>query len=126
MSRKIHILPILLIIGLLTIPMLSYACKTATKKVEKSCCSKEEFEKTSKLEKDCCKKSSSKQEKNCNGKCKHSSCHCYSSSLSFILPLFTEVKSENPTFDNKEQKIHHNNNHISSGFYFIWLPPKIS
>ena len=130
MNKKILIL-ILVALGFLLIPSISFACGSS------SCCS---GEKTIQTEaKACCnsKKQSSerqscdtgkhtKKDSGCSGKSKHNSCQCISPIFSLVLPTFSEL-----VFVNSYDFSYHNNSFfckefkISSGFYYIWTPPNI-
>ena len=87
MTKKFHILLVILTLGFFATPTLTYACGTKSTKTEKSCCKKSETEKNSK--KDCCKNHKSKSDKDknsCNGKCNNSNCSCPTNHCSFALP----------------------------------------
>lgn len=104
------------------LPTSSYACGTKT---EKSCC---KTEKSSKKEKkNCCNSKHSKDKDNsCGGKCGHS--NCTSSSTNFSIISFYEINLKNNPFDfsTEKSKFYHSETFLSSGFYSIWLIPKIS
>lgn len=122
MTRKAHIFTLILMLGFFLIPASTYACETKT---EKSCCKKETSSKTEK--KDCCKDKQSKgQGKNCGGKCGHSNCTTSTVQLSIVASNEIEFKTNLFNFATKKQKIYHYETDISSGFYFVWLPPKIN
>ena len=90
MTKKFHILLVILTLGFFATPTLTYACGTKSTKTEKSCCKKSETEKNSK--KDCCKNHKSKSDKDknsCNGKCNNSNCSCPTNHCSFALPFWT-------------------------------------
>ena len=119
MKNRVHILIIMLTLGFFLMPTLTYACGTKT---EKSCCKKEIAEK-----KACCKDKQSKgQDKECGGKCGHS--NCTTSTLQWSLVALYEIEFKTNLFDfaTRKQKCYHNETNISSGFYFVWLPPKIN
>ena len=121
MKKQFHILIIILTLGFFMLPTLNYACET---KSEKSCCKNEMSSKTT--EKDCCKNKQSKDKENsCGGKCGHS--NCTTSSVQFSLVFFDDIKFNNNDFDFSSEKLkfYHSETFISSGFYSIWLIPKI-
>ena len=123
MKKQLHIIIIILTIGFFMSPTSSYACGTKT---EKSCCKKEKTEKTEK--KDCCNNNHSKDKGNgCGGTCGHSNCTS-STSVNFSIITSYEINFKNNSFDFSEEKskFHHSKTFISSGFYSIWLIPKIS
>ena len=113
----------MIVMGFFLTPDSAYACGI---KSEKSCCKKEISSKGEK--KDCCKKDNHSKNKShqgsCNGKCGHS--NCTTSSVQFSLAFF-EIKFKNNNFDfsENEQNYIHLETNISSGFYSIWLIPKI-
>lgn len=105
------------------LPSSTYACGTKT---EKSCCKKETPKKTEK--KVCCNgKHSQEKDNSCGGKCGHSNCTS-TSSISFSIISFFEIDFKNNSFDlvEKKSKFYHSETFTSSGFYSIWLIPKIS
>lgn len=122
MKKLLHIISIILLLGFF-LPTSSYACGTKT---EKSCCKKEKAEKTEK--KDCCNGKHSKEKDNsCGGKCGHSNCTS-SSSVNFSIISSYEINFKNISFDFsiEKSKFYNSKTFISSGFYSIWLIPKIS
>lgn len=122
MTRKAHIFVIIVMLGFFLIPSTAFACGTETKK---SCCKEEIAAKAEKN--DCCKNKQSKnQDEDCGGKCGNS--NCTTSITQFNLVGFTELEFNTNFFDfeNKNQKFYYNETNISSGFYFVWLPPKIN
>lgn len=104
-------------------PTDTYACGSASEKIENTC-NKPSDSNTKK--KDCCDKENgqcTKDGKNCDGKCGNSACHCPSNSISFTIPFFaqlTKVKVIPSKSNFYYQEIYY-----SSGFLSIWLPPKI-
>ena len=123
MKKQLHIIIIILTFGFFMLPTSSYACRTKT---EKSCCKKETTSKTKK--KDCCNKKQSKDKNNsCGGKCGHTNCTS-SASVNFSIISSYEINFKNNNFDFSEEKskFYHSKTFISSGFYSIWLIPKIA
>jgi len=126
MTKKFHILLIILTLGFFATPTLTYACGTKSTKTEKSCCKKSETEKNSK--KDCCKNHKSKSDKDknsCNGKCNNSNCSCPTDHCAFALPFWTETKVKTYFAESKKIKNYYNENYLSDGFRSIWTPPNI-
>lgn len=120
-SRPINFV-ILLCLGFFLIPSIAFACAKKTTQTEQESCPKEQSSKAEK--KDCCKKGN--DHKGCDSKCKHSSCSC-STSLSFLgLPITTDLKSKKHFTALKKQKFGFKQAGYSSGYLFIWQPPKIS
>lgn len=117
---------ILLCLGLFLIPSISYACAKKSTKTEQASCSKEQSEKSH--HKDGCKTKSCKNcdDKDCSGKCKHSSCGCSTSSSSLSLPIPFDLKGTNHFAEIKKQKFGFKQAYYSSGYSSIWQPPKIS
>lgn len=123
MTKKIHIVLIIAVIGFFLTPALTHACEM---KPEKACCNKEISSKGAK--KDCCQKANDSknkgQEGSCNGKCGDSNCTI--SSVQFSLAFFEiKFKNNNFAFSEKEQNYNHSETDPSSGFHSIWLIPKI-
>ena len=122
MKKRLHIIIIILTFGFFMLPTLSYSCGTKT---EKSCCKKETTSKTEK--KDCCSSKNSKDKDNdCGGKCGHSNCTS-STSINFSLISSYEINFIDNSFGFSEEKskFYNSKTFISSGFYYIWLIPKI-
>ncbi len=121
--KRVQLLLLFVAIAFFMIPALAVACEM---KSEKPCCTKEISSKSDK--KECCEKTSDSKNKslygNCNGKCGHS--NCVTSSVQFSA-VFFEIKFKNNNFDfsEKEQNYIHSETNLSSGFYSIWLIPKI-
>lgn len=117
-------LVLLLFLGFLLTPNLSYACSKTPIKTELQKVSRSHHEKAEK--KDCCKTKSCEDhhnENDCNGKCKDSSCRCGNSSFSLFLPIDLKV---NTSFDVIEKhQFEFSQSYYSLGQCSIWQPPKI-
>ncbi|RKD16335.1 hypothetical protein BCY91_05555 [Pelobium manganitolerans] len=126
-NLKIHISILLLFfLGFFLMPNQSYACSKKSTQTEQSSCSKD---KSKKSKHSSCKGKSCKKRKDsngCGGNCKHSSCRCAASTTSLSLPLVIEFKAKNPLAAGKKKKFGFKEAYYSSGFFSIWLPPKIS
>ncbi|WP_296149647.1 hypothetical protein [uncultured Flavobacterium sp.] len=124
MNKYFHIQLIIFMLGFFATPMLGYGCGKNVEKVEKTSCSLKKIIKSS--EKDCCKShSSNEKSKDCNGKCKNTSCQCSNSCYSFFSTFIT-LKNTNKFFiDSSKQKFYHREAHLSPGFVSIWTPPNI-
>lgn len=114
-------------LGLFLVPTATFACGNRS---EKDSCSKE-TSKTHKDNKDCCSEEGghSKKENHdgCGHKCGHASCGCASicnGGITFLNQL--EFKNITFSFFSKKQRFHNSETSILSGFYSIWLIPKIS
>jgi hypothetical protein len=121
--KKFHIL-VIVILGFFLIPMSAFACGNNS---EKQSCKKEVTSKTDK--KDCCKSDSNstdKDHKECDGKCGHSKCACTSTSVPFTSTCVYKIKNHIFNFSYEKQKFYQSETFISSGFYSLWLIPKIS
>ena len=123
MTKKFHILLIILTLGIFSTPMLTYACGTKSTKTEKSCCKK-----TKSSKKDCCKKNKSHNDKDnneCDGKCNNSNCSCPTVHFAFALPFYAEIKAKTYFAESKKTKLYYNENYLSDGYVSIWTPPNI-
>ncbi len=120
MKKRFHILVLVFTLGFLMLPTMNYACGTKT---EKDYCKKEISSKTEK--KDCCANNHSKdKDNNCGGKCGHS--NCTTSFINFSLVFLNDIKfNTNFDFSSEKQNFYISKTNISSGFYSIWLIPKI-
>jgi hypothetical protein len=120
--KNFHFLVILLL-GFFLIPSHSFACENKSEKHS----SKTEM--SSKIEKkDCCDTNSHSKGKNhnsCGGKCKHSKCICTASCSGFSAFFSVALKLNYYDFSNEKQKFHSSETSISSGFFSLWLIPKI-
>lgn len=124
MSKKSYIFVILITLGFLATPSVSFACGGNQFDKNNTCCQKE-----SKGEiKECCKKHKDSKEKNdndCDGKCGNSSCHCVPIHITFHLPTISEAQIEFCFGELNRASSYYNESYISSGFYSIWTPPNI-
>ena len=123
MTKKFHILLIILTLGFFATPTLTYACGSKSTKTEKSCCKQGKSNK-----KDCCKKSNSKSDKDnngCDGKCNNSNCSCPTTHFAFSMPFWTELRAKTYFAESKKTKNYYNENYLSDGFVSIWTPPNI-
>jgi hypothetical protein len=121
--NKIHIFVIVLV-GFLLMPIKTFACGSNS---EKNSCKKEVSSK--KNTESCCKRdknSENKSENGCAGKCGHSKCGCPAASNGFTLIYEINFKNNSFDFSTEKQKYTHLQTFISSGFYTLWLIPKIS
>ena len=123
MIKRLHILILILTLGYFLLPTLSYACSTKT---EKSCCNTETTYKIEK--KDCCNDKNSKDKDNgCEGKCGHPNCTSSTSiNFSLISTFDIDFNFFNLNFSSEKQKFYNSKTFISSGFFSVWLIPKIS
>ncbi|MBC7845278.1 MAG: hypothetical protein H7Y10_02155 [Flavobacterium sp.] len=120
--NKFHIL-VLVILGFFLMPTATFACGSHS---GKNSCSKETSADMEKM--DCCKKdphSKNNSNKGCNGKCGHS--NCVTTSNQYNVAYF-DIKFTNNDFVlfEKKQNYFNSETNLSSGFYSLWLIPKIS
>lgn len=124
--KKIHIL-LLVLFGFLLMPSNAFACgNSCGSKTEKHLSKKSP---SSKQDKDnCCSNNNSKSKKHegCGGKCGHSKCGCTTVSNAFAVAIASNCKNTNFDFSYKKQRFSYTETFISSGFYSLWLIPKIS
>lgn len=121
--KKFHIL-LIVVFGFFLMPTVTFACGNNS---EKHSCKKET---SSKMDKDdCCKDDSHSKNKNhdgCGGKCSHSKCGCASSCNSSISISGLNLNNKIFNFSYEKQNFYNSKAFISSGFYSLWLIPKIS
>lgn len=128
MSKKVHILFLILTLGFFLTSGESYACGKTSEKT--SCEKKVTSTKTNSdsCQKDCCKKgkASKKDQHGCNGKCDHSG--CTTSGLPFSLISENEFDFNTNTFNFSLEKpiLYYTETPVSDGFTSIWSPPKIN
>lgn len=125
LSKKVHILLLVLTFGFTLMSTASYACGKST---EKSSCEKKAKTNSDSCKKDCCKKDSDskKEQHGCKGKCDHSG--CTTSGLQLTLVIQNEIEFRNNSFNLTYKKPigYYKNCTISDGFTSIWLIPKIN
>ena len=121
--KKYHFILLLLLVIFFTSSN-SYACGT---------CSENNVDKkelsSNKNKGNCCDTESHSKTKNhdgCGGKCGHSKCACPSASNCFTVSYELVVLSNSYNFTSEKEKFSTAETFISSGFYFLWLLPKIS
>ena len=126
--KRIHYILFILFCGFLLSPMDSYACNSSDHTtVKKTCCQKsDDSEQNDKVEKSCCKKTDSKEEKSCDGSCNNTTCS-FAPAFSSILPFYTfnSTVSISAIFSKKVNFFYLEKN-ISTHYFSIWCPPKIS
>lgn len=121
--KKYHFI-IIVLLGIFFMPSNSYACGSCSEKHT----SKKEI--TEKAKKDsCCDNDSHSKTKNkdgCGGKCGHSKCACPSVTNGFTVSSELILRNNSFDFSSEKQKYSNAETFISSGFYSLWLIPKIS
>lgn len=120
--KRVYLLALVLL-GFLLMPTATFACGGQS---EKNSCSKATSANSEKM--DCCKKDShskNKSSQGCNGKCGHS--NCVTSPTQFSAAFFDiQFNTNDFAFLEKKQNYFNSKTNISSGFYSLWLIPKIS
>ncbi|MGG7034968.1 MAG: hypothetical protein ACI7YS_07210 [Flavobacterium sp.] len=133
---------IIALLGFFLMPISAIACEQhsetkshhkeiTTKVINDDCCSSEShLDKNVTSEKhSCCEKnnhSNKNGDNSCSGKCKNPKCSCPSTIIPFISSNDLDFRIKNVSFYYKNQKIALSETFLSSGFYSIWLIPKIS
>ena len=120
MSKKVHILFLVLTLGFFLTSGASYACGKSSGKT--SC---EEKVTSTKANSDSCQKECCKKDQHgCNGKCAHSG--CTTSGLQFSLISENEFNLNHVfNFSLERPILYYTETPVSDGFTSIWLPPKI-
>lgn len=122
--KKFHIL-LIVVLSFFLMPTVALACGNNS---EKHSCKKEISSKTP--SDDCCcsngNHSKNKNHDNCGGKCGHSKCGCTSSCNSSISINGLNLNNKIFNFSYEKQNFYNSETFISSGFYSLWLIPKIS
>lgn len=121
--KKIHYIVFILFCGFLLNPMDSYACSSSKQKTtEKACCHAKD---NSHGDKSCCKKSNS-ENKPCDGTCNNSNCS-FTPAFSSLAPLL--IFRIHPSFETivlKKTNFFYLEKNISTHYFSVWSPPKIS
>lgn len=123
--NRFHII-LIVMLGFFLMPTDTFACG---KKVADHSCTKKTST-SDKDEDDCCSKKNHSGNKNhdgCGGKCGHSMCGCASvcnGGITFVNQL--EFKKITFSIFSQKQKFYNSETSILTGFYSIWLIPKIS
>ena len=121
--KKNHII-LIITLSIFLMPCNGFACGRNEIKTEKNCCKKETNPKTEK--ESCCDKCKNCK-KECQGKCGHFACTAISILQFSIINTFDiDYKNNNFSFSTKKLKFYQSETFVSSGFYSIWLIPKIS
>lgn len=126
--KKIHYILFILFCGFLLNPVDSYACNSSKKNTaKKACCEliKDSQQENNQLEKSCCKKTNS-EKKSCDGSCNSADCSI-TPSFTSIIPFFvfnSSVSTELIT--SKKVNFFYLEKNISTHYFSIWAPPKIS
>lgn len=124
MTKQIYILLLVMFSFILTLTE-TYACSKSSATTEQACCKKEK----SQDDKSSCSSKSHAQGNHdaddCSGKCGNSSCQCPAVIIWGYISSISELKYKLLTVPHK-QFLLYTDPYISSGFHFIWQPPKIA
>jgi hypothetical protein len=122
MILKTHIFFFVFLLGFFLMPTQAEACGMKSEK-KKHTTEKSQTKTTD----GCCDSNSDKKGKDgCGDKCNHSNCRCVSVISILTSEKWTEIALNCFNFSNKKQFFHSHEASLSSGFYSIWSPPKIS
>ena len=130
MTKKIYIL--LIAFGFFMIPNAIFSCNSHVQKsasttqiADKDGCNKESDSKTTKHS--CCdeKTTTNKSDTGCKGKCGHGNCTVSIVQFALISPLTNDLSVENDFYFSNKIDFSYPKTNISSGFYSLWLIPKI-
>ena len=121
--KKYHFI-VLVMLGIFFMSNNTYACGSCSEKHT----SKKEMASKEKKDSCCDSDSHSKTKKHggCGGKCGHSKCACPSASNGFTVSSELFLKKNIIDFSSEKQNYYNTETFISSGFYSLWLIPKIS
>src|SRR3546814_15434180 len=104
----------------LPISGISYACQSKQDIAQTSCSKKEKV--CDEESKSCCANHLSKNDtKDCDGSCRHGSCHCPTSTISIVLPYNQEITHE---IFRAKTTYYLTGFALSEGFHSIWLPDR--
>lgn len=124
MIKKVYIALLVLILGFLATPNVTYACGTKKSTTESSCCKKSPSKKDN--HSNCCQKNKSKQSNEdnvCNDVCNTTSCN--SPNVQFLLTIDSFTTGKTYFLKSEKIKSFFNETYLSSGFVSIWTPPNI-
>lgn len=118
--KKWHFI-LLVLFALSLMPNKAFACGDSKKS-----CKKEMSDK--KVEKNCCCTGdhTNDNHKGCNGKCGHSSCVNPVVQIAASVPALITIHANRIAFSTEKPLFFYNQPRLSSGYYTIWLIPKIS
>jgi hypothetical protein len=122
MISKTHIFFFIFLFGFFLMPIQAEACGMKSEK-KKHTTEKSQTKSTD----DCCGSQSDKKGKEgCNDKCSHSNCRCVTVISILSSEKWNEIEVDCFNFSSKEESFYLHTANLSSGFYTIWSPPKIS
>jgi hypothetical protein len=124
---KTNYILLILYCGFLLNPIDSYGCNSSEKNSsKKTCCElNKDSQQNNKVDKSCCKKTKS-EPKSCDGSCANSNCNI-TPAFSSIIPFFAFNSSVTiETIVSKKVNFFYLEKNISTHYFSIWCPPKIS
>lgn len=123
---------LLLLLGFFLMPVWSYACGSDMADTEISCCAGDQTcgqEPSGTVPGSCCSGDASGEEacgRDCEGACGQSACSCPITHSNFALPVLSfDWEGIRFRYVFQKTKFHDKEFYLSSGFYTVWLPPKI-
>jgi hypothetical protein len=66
-----------------------------------------------------------KQQKECNGKCGHPTCNVPSVQIAIVVLSTIQLNHKGILVSVKKEKFYDRKFNVTSGFFYIWLPPNI-
>tara|TARA_R110000850_G_scaffold175028_1_gene300557 strand:- start:3133 stop:3456 length:324 start_codon:yes stop_codon:yes gene_type:complete len=107
--------------------MESYACNSSKQTTNKKACCElsKDSQQEKEAEKSCCKSSKS-DKKSCDGSCNNANCS-FAPGFSSIMPLLSfKINSSLERIVSKKVNFFYLEKNISTHYFSIWCPPKIS
>lgn len=125
--KKMHYILFILFCGFLLNPTESYACNSSKQtSTKKSCCElSKDSQKEKEAEKSCCKSSKS-DKKSCDGSCNNSNCNVVPIFSSIISNFSFKINSSLERIVSQKVNFFYLEKNISTHYFSIWCPPKIS
>lgn len=140
MKEYFHIAFTIFVLGVLVVPKQSLACDNMKGNSEMACCKKQQsniksLKKNSSNQHSCCSskknasdfystKQKNKTKKNCDD-CDQNYCSCAPVILGFVIPAHFILENKIFIPSKVSQKSSYIETYVSSGFHFIWQPPKL-
>jgi hypothetical protein len=125
--KKMHYILFILFCGFLLNPIDTYACNSSKQtSIKKSCCElNKDSQQEKEVEKSCCKSSKS-DKKPCDGSCNNSNCNVAPSFSSIISNFSFKINSSQERIVSQKVNFFYLEKNISTHYFSIWCPPKIS
>ena len=133
MKNGFHIASIVLVLGMLLAPKITLACDNMKSNSKMACCKKNKPTETH--IKNCCQikkiakksptqKPTEKTTNDCDD-CDQNYCSCAPITLSVVIPAHFILENKAFNLTKAPQKFSYSKAYVSSGFHFIWQPPKL-